>query len=292
VKANGRRMVLVPLTRIENLGYWICFIGAFLAIAAWESVREKRALLAPAERRWRNHGAMFVIGALFSAALLRFTPVALALLVSGNPYGVLNKAWLPFWLRCVIAVLALDLVQYGMHWTNHHVPWLWRVHQVHHSDLDYDVSTSTRFHPIEMLLGQGAQLAAIALLAPPALGVLIHEFLAVVVNLTQHANASLPAPVERLFRLFAATPDVHRLHHSIVIAEQQRNYGEIFLWWDRLFDTYMGKPAASVDRFRTGLTEFEKADTLNIGFMLTVPFRGAPADVSASEPKTAPDTAA
>jgi sterol desaturase/sphingolipid hydroxylase (fatty acid hydroxylase superfamily) len=285
-------MKSMPLTRIENAGYWICFIGAFLAIAAWESYREKRKLLAAAERRWKNHGAMFVIGALISAALLRFTPVVLALLVAGSPYGVLNRGWPPFWLRCVIAVLALDLVQYAMHWTNHHVPWLWRVHQVHHSDLDFDVSTSVRFHPIEMLLAQGAQLAAIAVLAPPALGVLIHELLAVVVNFAQHANASPPAPVERLFRFFAATPDVHRLHHSIEIGEQQRNYGEIFLWWDRLFQTYMEKPAADARAFRTGLAEFEKADTLNVGFMLTVPFRGTPTGAPSAEPKAAPDTAA
>jgi sterol desaturase/sphingolipid hydroxylase (fatty acid hydroxylase superfamily) len=279
----------MPLTRIENLGYWICFIGAFLAFAAWETRSERRALATAAERRWKNHGAMFVIGALLSGLLLRFTPVALALLVADNPYGLLNKTWVPYWLRCVIAIVALDLVQFGMHWTYHHVAWLWRVHQVHHSDFDYDVSTSVRFHPIEMLLGQGAQLAAIALLAPPALAVLIHELMVVIVNLVQHANAPLPSAVDRLLRLVIATSDVHRLHHSIEIGEQQKNYGEVFLWWDRLFQTYMEKPAADERSFRTGLPEFVNADTLNVGFMLSVPFR-VPVSTTSPETKTAPDS--
>jgi sterol desaturase/sphingolipid hydroxylase (fatty acid hydroxylase superfamily) len=285
-------MKSVPLTRIENTGYWICFIGVFLAIALWETSRQRRALSATAERRWKNHGVMFVTGAIVSALLLRATPVALALLVAGNRFGVLNKPWLPYWLRCIIAVLVLDFVQYVMHWTNHHVMWLWRVHQVHHSDPDYDVSTSARFHPIEMLLDQAAQLATIALLAPPALAVLIHELLVVVVNLVQHANAALPQPVDRVLRLALATPDVHRLHHSIEMREQQRNYGEVFLLWDRLFDTYMEKPAADDKTFRTGLEEFAKVDTLDIGFMLAVPFRSTPANTPLPEPNAAPDTAA
>lgn len=280
----------MPLTRIENLGFRVCFIGVFLAIALWESHRERRALHTPAERRWRNHGVMFVVGALISALVLRATPVVLALLVADNRYGVLNKDWLPYWLRCLIAILALDLVQYGVHWTYHHVAWLWRVHQVHHSDFDYDVSTSARFHPIETLIGQGAQLAAIALLAPPALSVLIHELMVVVVNLLQHANAALPPGVDRVLRLFAATPDVHRLHHSIEMGEQQKNYGEIFLWWDRLFDTYCEKAAADEKTFRTGLAEMEKADTLSVRFLLTLPFQ-APAETSSPETKT-PETAA
>ena len=184
----------MPLTRIESLGYWICFVAAFFAIAVAESWRERRPLATAAERRWKNHAALFAIGALISGVLLRATPVVLALLVANNPYGALNKSWLPYWLRCLIAILALDLVQYARHWANHHVAWLWRVHQVHHSDFDYDVSTSVRFHPIEMLLGAAAQLAAIALLAPPALGVLIHELLVVIVNLLAARECAAAAP--------------------------------------------------------------------------------------------------
>lgn len=281
----------MPLARIENIGFWVCFIGAFLAIAAWESSRERRTLLSAAERRWKNHGALFIVGALFSGILLRFTPVALALLVSNSPYGVLNRESLPYWLRCILTVLALDLVQYTSHWTNHHVSWLWRLHQVHHSDADFDVSTGARFHPLEAVVDQGARLAAIALLAPPALGVLIHEFLSIVINFAQHANALLPPRLDHRLRHVFATPDVHRLHHSLDIAEQQHNYGEIFVWWDRLFKTYREKPAASEKMFRTGLAEFEKADTLSVRFLLTVPFRAMPSEAASSAAK-APETAA
>jgi sterol desaturase/sphingolipid hydroxylase (fatty acid hydroxylase superfamily) len=245
----------------------------FFAVAIWESVRPKYDLSTPAERRWRNHGLMFVIFAAISAVLLRANPVILALAVADSRWGLLNKPWLPLAVRCGITVLLLDLLQYWIHWSFHHVGWLWRIHQVHHSDPDYDVSTAARFHPLEVLYSQGIRFGAIAFLAMPPAGVLLAELLTVILNLSAHANASLPSGVERALRTLWITPDLHRIHHSQEVEEQNRNLGQTFSWWDRCFGTYTAIASAGNGNFRTGLKGLESYDSLGIGFMLTEPFR-------------------
>jgi sterol desaturase/sphingolipid hydroxylase (fatty acid hydroxylase superfamily) len=258
--------------RIEGAAYWICFVTMFLAVAIWESFQPKRELSTAAERRWKNHGVMLVLAA-FSTLLLRVTPVVLAVAVSGSRFGVLNKPWLPLMVRCGIAVALLDLVQYWIHWSFHHVPWLWRVHQVHHSDPDFDVSTAARFHPLEVVYAQGIRFGAIALLALPAAGVFAAELLSVILNFLVHANASLPKPIEKALRSVFVTPDLHRIHHSEDIGEQNRNLGQTFPWWDRCFGTYAAKASTDEGSFKTGLRGLEGCDSLGIGFMLAEPFR-------------------
>ena len=259
-------------TRIEGPAYSVCIVAVFIAIAIWETSRPLRGLSAPAERRWRNHGVMFV-AALIVPLVLRVTPVALAVAVSGSPWGVLNKPWLPLALRYALAIVLMDGLQYWIHWSLHHVSLLWRIHQVHHSDQDYDVSTAARFHPLEVLWTQGLHLAAIAWLAPPAGAMLIYVLLTEAVNFTTHANASLPSRIDRILRLFLVTPDMHRIHHSEDMQEQRRNLGQTFAWWDRLFRSYQEKPAAQGTNFRTGLEELRDHDTLAVAFMLSEPFK-------------------
>jgi sterol desaturase/sphingolipid hydroxylase (fatty acid hydroxylase superfamily) len=266
-------MILMAWTRIESAAYWICFVVAFLGIAVWESFQPKRELSVAAERRWRNHGALFVIAVVSGVLLIRVSPVMLSVMVSGSRFGVLNKPWLPLLVRFAIAVTLLDMLQYWIHWSFHHVPWLWRVHQVHHSDPDYDVSTAARFHPAEVLCSQGVHLGAIALLAPPPAAVLVATLLTVTLNFSVHANASLPARIERMLRFVFVTPDLHRIHHSLDLREQQRNLGQTFPWWDRFFGTYTAKASAEDGAFRTGLEGLENCDSLGIGFMLMEPFR-------------------
>ena len=232
----------MPWAQIDGRAYWVCFVTAFLVVAIWESARPKRQLSSPAGRRWKNHGLLLVIAIAVSTLLLRVSPVALALAVAGSRFGVLNRPWLPSMVRCVITVAILDLLQYGIHWCFHHVPWMWRIHQVHNSDPDYDVSTAARFHPLEVLGSQGTRMVVIALMAPPVAGVLLAELLSVILNLSAHANASLPERLERALRLAFVTPDLHRIHHSREIAEQNRNLGQTFPWWDRLFGTFAAAP--------------------------------------------------
>jgi sterol desaturase/sphingolipid hydroxylase (fatty acid hydroxylase superfamily) len=258
--------------RTEGLAYWTCFVAVFLAVAIWESWQPKRKLGVAAERRWRNHGAMLVIGAVTSALLIRVSPVVLSVMVADSRIGVLNKPWAPLLVRCAIAVALLDLLQYWIHWSFHHVPWLWRVHQVHHSDPDYDVSTAARFHPVEMVSSAGVHLGAIALLAPPPAAVFVAGLLTVILNLSAHANASLPDWAERMVRRAFVTPDLHRIHHSRDMLEQQRNLGQTFSWWDRFFGTYVPTASAEQAAFRTGLNGLDNRDSMGIGFMLMEPF--------------------
>ncbi|HSP68703.1 MAG TPA: sterol desaturase family protein [Bryobacteraceae bacterium] len=274
----------MPWARIEGAAYWICFVAVFLAIAVWESFQPKRELSIAAARRWKNHGILLIIAASILTLLLRVSPVVLSVMVAGSRFGILNKPWAPLVVRGAIAVVLLDMLQYWIHWSFHRVPWLWRVHQVHHSDPDYDVSTAARFHPLEVLFSQGVRLGAIALLAPPAAGVFIAELLTVILNLSAHANASLPARIEKAVRTMLITPDLHRVHHSRDMAEQQRNLGQTFPWWDRFFGTYTARASAEEGAFRTGLNGLENCDCLGIGFMLAEPFRNTPQE----DPKLSP----
>lgn len=264
----------VPMNwaRSENLAYWTSFIAAFLIIAVWESLQPQRKLSIPAERRWRNHGALLIVSLVSTALLIRISPVVLSIMVADSRFGVLNKPWLPWIVRCVLAIVLLDLLQYWIHWSFHRVPWLWRVHQVHHSDPDYDVSTAARFHPIETICSTGVHLGAIALLAPPPAAVFISSLLTVILNLSTHANASLPGWVEKTVRYAFITPDLHRIHHSLDMREQQRNFGQTFSWWDRVFGTYVPAASAEASAFKTGLRGLEGQDSLGIAFMLLEPF--------------------
>jgi len=258
--------------RIESAAYWSVFVAAFLACAIWESFRPKRNFSGTG-RRWGKHGILLIICTVASVALFRISPAVMALNVTGSRFGLLNRSWLPFAVRCVIAILALDLVRYSTHWLSHSVGALWRFHQVHHSDPDFDISTALRVHPIEVVLTQGAYLLAVAILAPPVVAVLVAELGSILQSFFAHANASLPGWVEKPLRAVFVTPDMHRIHHSEEVTEQYRNLSDIFPWWDHLFGTYMDKPAAGDDQIVTGLRGFQNERSLGIGFMLAQPFR-------------------
>lgn len=258
--------------RIESAAYWSVFVVAFLACAIWESFRPKRNF-SGTERRWGKHGILLIICTVASVALYRISPVVMALNVTGSRFGLLNRSWLPFAVRCIIAILALDLVRYSTHRLSHSVGALWRFHQVHHSDPDFDISTALRVHPIEVVLTQGAYLLTVAVLAPPVVAVLIAELGSILQSFFSHANASLPRWVEKPLRAVFVTPDMHRIHHSEEVAEQYKNLSDIFPWWDHLFGTYVEKPAAGDDKIVTGLKGFQNERSLGIGFMLAQPFR-------------------
>jgi sterol desaturase/sphingolipid hydroxylase (fatty acid hydroxylase superfamily) len=258
--------------RIESTAYWAALVVAFLACAIWESFRPKRNF-GGTERRWGKHGLMLIICTVASVGLYRISPVVMAFNVSGSRFGLLNRSWLPFAVRCVIAILALDLVRYSTHRLSHAVGVLWRFHQVHHSDPDFDVSTGLRVHPVDLVMTQGAYLVAVAVLAPPLVAVLIAELLGALQSFFTHANASLPRWADKKLRAVFVTPDMHRIHHSEEMAEQFKNLSDIFPWWDYLFGTYLEKPAAGDDKLATGLKGFQNERSLGIGFMLAQPFR-------------------
>jgi sterol desaturase/sphingolipid hydroxylase (fatty acid hydroxylase superfamily) len=268
--------------KMEGAAYWALFVATFLAVAVWESFQHKRPLSSPAERRWSRHAILLAISGVVQTAVLRVTPAVVAWGARDNPFGVLNRPWIPFLVGWVVCILVLDLVRYGMHRAFHSISYLWRVHEVHHSDPDFDVSTAGRFHPLEVVSTQALYLAVIWLLAPPPLAVFAAELLALVLNLFAHANASLPGWAEKLLRVILITPDLHRIHHSEEIGEQSRNFGQTFPWWDRLFGTYLAEPAAGEEGLVTGIKGLQNGRSLGLGFMLAEPFR------SRSESQTEP----
>jgi len=269
--------------QIESYAYWPLFAASFIGMAVWESFRPLRPLEARAERRWGIHGVLMAIAMAFSVVVLRASPVVLAAAVADSRFGLLNRPWAPLPLRFVAAVLALDLVKYASHRTMHAVFALWRVHQMHHSDADFDVSTALRVHPLETIFMQGTYLAAVAVLAPPLSAVVLAELLSAFQSLFNHANASLPPRIERLLRLVLVTPDMHRIHHSAEIREQSANLGDIFPWWDRLFGTYLDQPAAGHRGMALGLHGFSKEKGLNLAFLLSLPFRREAPQVASAE---------
>ena len=271
--------------RIEGDTYWPLFVASFLGIAVWETCRTRRELSAPVRTRWGKHSLIWITDGILLSALYGLSPLLVAVSVEGSRLGLLNQLWLPFAVRCILAVLLLDLTKYAIHRAWHSVPILWRVHQVHHSDPEMDLSTAFRFHPIELVVSQGAYLAVVGFLAPPPVAVLAVGLSRVFLGFFAHANASLPKWIEKATRAVLITPDLHRIHHSIEEWEQGRNFGDTFSWWDRLFHTYVPDPAAGHQAMVTGLRGCQSNASLGLTFMLTQPFlpeRAGEASPSAS----------
>lgn len=272
--------MVLPLTEFSWLPRSLdgnVLLGAFVTFALCETFRPRRALAAPVARRWINNA---LLGLVVNSPVTWIYPasaVALAAAVSTSSYGLLNRGVPPFWVRCILSFLLLDLLRYAQHRVYHAFPFLWRIHRVHHSDPDYDWSTSLLFHPGELLLTQGSYLAAIAILAPPPVAVLGLELATIVQNVFEHANVAVPTRTDAFLRRFLITPDMHRIHHSDEFAEQNANFGTVIPWWDRLFRTYVPQPAAGHEKMGIGLRELSQQRSLNVLGMLVLPFRSLPA---------------
>ncbi|MEE8394415.1 MAG: sterol desaturase family protein [bacterium] len=218
------------------------FFGILILMAGWELLAPRRPLSRSKAVRWGNNLAIVF----FNSALLRLTfpivAVGMAALAAERGWGLLNNYALPGWLAVAAAVAALDLAIYLQHVMVHAVPVFWRLHRMHHTDPDFDVTTGLRFHPLEILLSMGIKLAVVALLGPPPVAVLIFEVALNGTALFNHGNVRLPAPLDRILRLVVVTPDMHRVHHSILPSEANSNFGFNISWWDRLFLTYRAQP--------------------------------------------------
>lgn len=255
--------------RLESPAYWITFTASFLLVALWESKRPGHAWIVPAEQRWKMHGLLLLCILLLNTLVLRISPVAAAVVAQNEPWGVLAWPAIPFPVRFVAGFLLMDFIKYATHWLGHHVGFLWRVHRVHHSDPDFDVSTGARFHPLESLGVAAVDIGAIFLLAPPPAAVLCAKLVSVAFNSWEHANTNLPAAWDQALRRWVVTPTMHRLHHSEGIMEQNRNFAEILTWWDRLFGTYQPGSATK----QVGVRGYQDARSLELVEMLTQPFQ-------------------
>jgi sterol desaturase/sphingolipid hydroxylase (fatty acid hydroxylase superfamily) len=249
------------------------FLLIFIAIALAETSAPRRLLATGRAARWRVNLAITLIDAVVARFLSPILPIGLALYAASRWWGVLNHLSVPYWLSVLIGVLLLDLVIYLQHVMFHTLPLFWRLHGMHHTDLDIDVTSGLRFHPLEIYLSTLIKLAAVAALGVPALAVLIFEVLLNGTSMFNHGNIRLSGGVDCLLRLFVVTPDMHRVHHSVIIRELNSNFGFNFPWWDRFFGTYRPLPERGHDGMTIGLARFRDAEALTLRFLLLLPFR-------------------
>jgi len=251
------------------------FALVFGAMAGWEILAPKRARALPRVRRWTSNLGIVVLNSVVLRLLFPAGAVGLAALGEARGWGLLNQYDIALPLAVAASVVALDLAIYLQHVMFHAVPALWRLHRVHHADLDFDVTTGARFHPIEILLSMLIKLAMVVVLGPPALAVMLFEMLLNVTALFNHGNVRLPAAADRVLRLLVVTPDMHRVHHSVESHETNSNFGFSLSLWDRVFGTYKAQPDAGHERVTIGIREFrEPKIAADLPGMLALPFRG------------------
>jgi sterol desaturase/sphingolipid hydroxylase (fatty acid hydroxylase superfamily) len=250
------------------------FVGVLAVMASWEVLAPRRGQAVGRGTRWPGNLGIVVLDSLFVRLAFPTAAVGVALLAETRGWGLLHAVQVPTWLAFFAGVILLDLAIYLQHVLFHAVPALWRLHRVHHADLEFDVTTGVRFHPIETFLSMGIKLGVVAALGPPAAAVLAFEVLLNATSMFNHGNVRLPARIERLLRCIVVTPDMHRVHHSVVPSETNSNFGFNLSWWDRLLGTYRAEPASGHDRMTIGLDQFRDPRELRLGRMLIQPFRG------------------
>lgn len=249
------------------------FVGILLLMAVWEIAAPRRPQRYRRMRRWPHNLLLVIVDTLAVRLLFPLLPVGAALVAAERGWGLFNWLALPMWFESSLSVLALDFIIYFQHRLFHAVPWLWRLHRMHHADLEFDVTTGLRFHPLEILLSMGIKLAAVVALGPPALAVLIFEVALNATSMFNHGNVGMPGWLDRYVRLVVVTPEMHRVHHSIVRRETNSNFGFNFPWWDRLLGTYCAQPEAGHLNMTIGIEEFRETSELRLDRMLLQPFR-------------------
>ena len=250
------------------------FCGIFIVVAIWEFWSPRRQLATSKAGRWFSNISITLIG---TAIVRSFFPLLAATFAANeSSLGILNQLALPSSLNIFIGVLALDLIIYGQHVLFHSVPLFWRLHMMHHADLDIDVTTGLRFHPIEVMLSMCIKIAAVIVIGPPVLSVILFEILLNGTSMFNHGNIRMPLYVDKLLRLMVVTPDMHRIHHSVIIKETNSNFGFNFPWWDKIFATYRDQPAAGHDNMTIGLSQFREEKKLTLPRLLALPFTGKP----------------
>ena len=268
-----------PNETAVRLGF---FLLIFIAVAMAEIGAPRRRLSAGKAGRWWVNLSLTLLDAVLVRLLFPIFPVGLALLSAARGWGALNQLSLPFWPTVLFGILILDLVIYLQHVLFHVHPLFWRLHGIHHTDLDIDVTTGLRFHPLEMILSMLIKLAVVAALGLPALAVLVFEILLNGTSMFSHGNIHLQESFDRLLRFVVVTPDMHRVHHSVIIRETNSNFGFNFPWWDRFFGTYKAQPAAGKhEAMIIGNANFRDAKVLTLRKLLVLPFRrgGMPGQV-------------
>ena len=253
----------------------LVLFGSVLSVmAVWETLAPRRSLAIGRSVRWPNNLGLVAVNTALVRLLVPTAAIGLALVAEAEGWGLLNRVVAPFPARVAVSVILLDLAIYLQHVLFHAVPGLWRLHRMHHADLDFDVTTGVRFPLIEILLSMGIKLAIVAALGPPAVAVLIFDVALNVTSLFNHGNVRIPTPWDRVLRWFVVTPDMHRVHHSVQAEETNSNFGFTLPWWDRMLGTYRAQPEAGHRDMTIGIEQFRAAADLRLDRMLLQPLVG------------------
>jgi sterol desaturase/sphingolipid hydroxylase (fatty acid hydroxylase superfamily) len=259
-----------PLIRVGT------FLAVFVVMALWEVLAPRRLCEVRRLRRWPHNLALLLVDVLLVRIVVPGAAIAVAVMGETQGWGLFNSVNFPSWLAVAIAILFLDLVIYFQHVTFHAVPVLWRLHRVHHSDTELDVTTGTRFHPIEILISTAFKCAAVAAIGAPPVAVFIFELLLNATAVFNHSNANIPSPVDRFLRWFVVTPDMHRVHHSISYNESSSNFGFNTPWWDRILGTYRAQPRDGHEGMVLGVDAFRAVEDCRIERLLVQPILNTP----------------
>ena len=250
------------------------FFGALAVVGAWEVFAPRRALTVSKALRWSSNLGLVVLNSVLLRLIFPAAAVGMAAFAAHNGWGLFNHFQVPFLLAVGLSVVVLDFVIYLQHVMVHAVPVLWRLHRVHHADLDFDLTTGARFHPLEIVLSMLIKFATIAVLGAPVLAVVIFEVLLNAIAMFNHGNLRLPVAVDRVLRWIVVTPDMHRVHHSVEDDETNSNFGFNLPWWDRLCGTYRDQPRAGHEGMTIGIDGHrDPREVAHLPGMLLLPFR-------------------
>jgi sterol desaturase/sphingolipid hydroxylase (fatty acid hydroxylase superfamily) len=250
------------------------FLGVFLLVGLAEHLWPRRQLTVPKGQRWFCNTSIVAIDSIVARLALPIMPTGVAELAALTGWGLFNVLTMPLWLKIVLVIIALDLVIYLQHRAFHRIPFFWRFHRMHHTDLDIDVSSGNRFHPIEILFSLTIKMGAVAVLGAPVIAVVIFEILLNATSLFNHGNLRIPEYIDRWLRLVLVTPDMHRVHHSTIPRETDSNFSFNLPWWDWILGTYRDQPREGHLDMTIGLKEFRDPGRLGLGYLLVLPFRG------------------
>ncbi|MEO5810991.1 MAG: sterol desaturase family protein, partial [Rhodanobacter sp.] len=246
----------------------------FCVMALWEVLAPKRQQTIGRWRRWPSNLGIVVLDSVLVRLIFPTAAVGVALFAEARGWGLFHAWGVPDWFVLVASMLLLDLAIYLQHVMLHAVPLLWRLHRMHHTDIEFDLTTGARFHPVEIMLSLVIKLGVIVALGAPAVAVLAFEVVLNVTSMFNHGNVRLPRRLDRVLRWVLVTPDMHRVHHSWHPDETNSNFGFNLPWWDRLFGTYRAQPRDGHTGMTIGINQFRDPRELRLDRMLWQPLRG------------------
>ncbi|MGO8820366.1 MAG: sterol desaturase family protein [Desulfomonilaceae bacterium] len=264
-------MLIIENEPIVRLG---CFMGIFIAVALGEFLVPRRSLSTSKASRWFINLGIVIINTFILRILFPVAAVGVAIIATQRDWGLFNNVGIPHWGAVVLSVVILDFAIYLQHVLFHAVPILWRLHMMHHADLDFDLTTGSRFHPIEIMISMLIKMAVVILIGAPAVSVIIFEVVLNATSMFNHGNVFIPLDVDGVLRLMVVTPDMHRVHHSVFPFETNTNFGFNLPWWDRIMGTYRDQPKMGHEGMTIGLNQFRDPSGLTLFKSLALPFTG------------------